>query len=115
MTPQEPDPPAVDGVTHQWFVGALDVHVASAGQDGDTAGDERAPVVLVAGWPQHWWCWRHVMGPLALDRAVYAVDLRGQGWTTAVPSGYDKMTMAQAASSVLPMSRSFSVGPKSNP
>ena len=40
-----------------WLRG-LRFHVAEAG-----AGD--APVVLVHGWPQHWWMWRHVVPLLA--------------------------------------------------
>jgi pimeloyl-ACP methyl ester carboxylesterase len=85
--------PSVEGVTHrQVSVGSLDVHVACAGPQ-DTAVD-RVPVVLVHGWPQHWWCWRRVIGPLSADRKVFAVDQRGQGWTTAPATGYDKFTLA---------------------
>jgi pimeloyl-ACP methyl ester carboxylesterase len=35
-----------------------------------------------------------VIGPLSADRAVFAVDLRGQGWTSTPASGYDKLTLA---------------------
>jgi hypothetical protein len=61
--------PSVPGVEHR-FVQAGDVrlHVAEAG-----AGD---PVVLVHGWPQHWYCWRHVVPRLANDHRVVCPDLR---------------------------------------
>ncbi|HEU4360750.1 MAG TPA: alpha/beta hydrolase [Mycobacterium sp.] len=85
--------PSVAGVTHRWVsVGSLTVHVACAEPQGGAV--DRVPVVLVHGWPQHWWCWRQVIGPLSRDRAVYAVDLRGHGWTTTPPAGYDKFTLA---------------------
>jgi pimeloyl-ACP methyl ester carboxylesterase len=42
------DLPRLDGVTHRTIVArGLRFHVAEAG-----SGD---PVVLVHGWPQHWW------------------------------------------------------------
>ena len=40
--------PQLDGVTHRMVdVDGLEVHVAEVG-DGD-------PLVLLHGWPQHWW------------------------------------------------------------
>ena len=71
----------------------LRMHVAFAGPaDGD-------PVVLVHGWPQHWWIWRGVIPPL-VDAGYRCIcpDLRGHGWTDAPPDGYDK---EQFASDVL--------------
>jgi pimeloyl-ACP methyl ester carboxylesterase len=51
------------------------------------AGPVDAPaVVLVHGWPQHWFAWRHVVGALAGERRVVAVDLRGMGWSDADPT-----------------------------
>jgi pimeloyl-ACP methyl ester carboxylesterase len=86
--------PELEGVTHQYVdAEGLKVHVAIA-KPVDPADDVHPPVVLVHGWPQHWWCWHHVMLPLAQDRTVVAVDLRGHGWTDAPASGYDKMTLA---------------------
>lgn len=85
--------PHVDGVDHIWVnAGGLRTHVAVAGpQDGP-------PVVLLHGWPQHWWLWREVIGPLAAaGHRVHAPDLRGLGWTEATESfsGYDKRNMAR--------------------
>jgi pimeloyl-ACP methyl ester carboxylesterase len=88
------DFPLVDGVRHR-FVDAsgLRVHVAEAGPDD---GD---PVVCLHGWPQHWYEWRHLAGPLAAaGKHVVCPDLRGLGWTEAPPRGYEK---AQLASDVL--------------
>lgn len=87
-------PPSLPGVTHEWVqAGDLRVHVALAGP-ADPADERFPPVVLVHGWPQHWWCWNRVIGPLAADRRVIAVDLRGHGWTDAPDDGYDKHQLA---------------------
>ena len=79
--------PSVAGVTHRTVrVGELDVHVAEAG-----AGE---PLVLLHGWPQHWYCWRKVV-PLLADRYRLVMhDLRGHGWTSAPDGGYDKEQLA---------------------
>jgi pimeloyl-ACP methyl ester carboxylesterase len=57
-------------------VRGLRLHVALAGpEDG-------APVVLQHGWPQHWWSWRHLIGPLAdAGHRVIVPDMRGFGWS----------------------------------
>jgi pimeloyl-ACP methyl ester carboxylesterase len=79
--------PAVAGVTHRTVrVGELDVHVAEAGQG--------EPLVLLHGWPQHWYCWHRVV-PLLSDRyRLVMPDLRGHGWTSAPAGGYDKEQLA---------------------
>jgi pimeloyl-ACP methyl ester carboxylesterase len=71
----------------------LRTHVALAGPEGGE------PVVLVHGWPQHWWIWRGVL-PALVDAGhrCICVDLRGHGWTDAPPDGYEK---EQFASDVL--------------
>ena len=79
--------PHVDGVTHRSVrVGELDVHVAEAG-----TGE---PLVLLHGWPQHWYCWRHVVPLLAASYRLVMPDLRGHGWTSAPAGGYDKEQLA---------------------
>ncbi len=81
-----PQPP-VAGVTHRTVrVGDLDVHVAEAG-----AG---APLVLLHGWPQHWYAWRELVPRLAGSYRLVMPDLRGHGWTGAPASGYDKEQLA---------------------
>ena len=79
--------PVLAGVTHRFVdVGGLRVHVAEAGQG--------EPLVLLHGWPQHWWCWRSVV-PLLQDRyRLVMPDLRGHGWTDAPQDGYDKEQLA---------------------
>src|SRR5215213_3876727 len=73
--------PHVAGVTHRdVIVGGVRLHVAEAG--------EGEPLFLLHGWPQHWWHWRHVIGPLAAHRRVIAPDWRGLGWSEAAASGY---------------------------
>jgi pimeloyl-ACP methyl ester carboxylesterase len=58
------------------------LHVAVAG-----AGP---PLVLVHGWPQHWWAWRRMLPELARGRRVLCPDLRGLGWSDAPPGVYAK-------------------------
>ena len=79
--------PHVDGVSHRDVHAAgIRFHVAEAGQ-----GD---PVVLLHGWPQHWYCWRKVVPLLASDRRVICPDMRGLGWSDAPPGPCDMHTRA---------------------
>jgi pimeloyl-ACP methyl ester carboxylesterase len=52
-------------------------------------------VLLLHGFPEFWWTWRHQLEPLAAAgyRAV-AVDLRGYGASDKPPRGYDGYTLA---------------------
>jgi pimeloyl-ACP methyl ester carboxylesterase len=53
-------------------------------------------MVLVHGYPETWWEWRHVMPIFAsAGYRVIAVDYRGAGNSSKPASGYDKRTMAQ--------------------
>jgi pimeloyl-ACP methyl ester carboxylesterase len=84
----DPPIPHVDGVAHRWVeVDGLKMHYAEAGE-----GD---PLVLVHGWPQHWWSWRHVIGPLADRYRVICPDLRGMGWSEGSEQGYSWHGMAR--------------------
>jgi pimeloyl-ACP methyl ester carboxylesterase len=65
----------------------LRFHVAQAG--------EGLPLVLLHGWPQHWWMWRLVMPALAPRFRLIVPDLRGFGWTDAPEGPYDKLTLAE--------------------
>ena len=51
-------------------------------------------VVLLHGYPQHWYEGRDIAPPLAEQFTVIAVDLRGAGESQAPASGYDKATLA---------------------
>lgn len=79
--------PEVEGVEHRFVsAGGLRTHVAVAG--------EGPPLVMLHGWPQHWWMWRELIGPLAHSHRVICPDLRGFGWTDAPPGGYDPEVFA---------------------
>jgi pimeloyl-ACP methyl ester carboxylesterase len=80
--------PAVDGVEHEVVQTArLRMHVARAGETGP-------PLVLLHGWPQHWYAWRLVIPRLAERYRVICPDLRGLGWTEAPARGYEKESLA---------------------
>jgi haloacetate dehalogenase len=50
--------------------------------------------VLLHGFSETWYCWRHQIPVLAEKFRVIAPDLRGYGGTEKPASGYDKRTMA---------------------
>jgi pimeloyl-ACP methyl ester carboxylesterase len=52
------------------------------------------PMVLLHGWPQSWYEWRHVIPGLAERFQVIAPDLRGLGDSSRPADGYDKKTVA---------------------
>jgi pimeloyl-ACP methyl ester carboxylesterase len=91
-------PPDLPGVEHRYVTtsGGLTIHVAEAGpSDGP-------PITLVHGFPQHWWAWRRLIGPLASDGyRVLAPDLRGAGWSDAPRGRYLKADMADDLLAVL--------------
>lgn len=90
--------PHLDGVEHRFVTtpGGHRIHVALAGpEDGP-------PLMLVHGFPQHWWEWRHQIGPLAADGVrVIVPDLRGAGWSDAPAGAYLKSDMSEDLAAVL--------------
>jgi pimeloyl-ACP methyl ester carboxylesterase len=82
--------PHVEGVSHRWVsAGGLQVHLAEAGPaDGE-------PVLLLHGWPQHWYEWRGLVPALSERYRLLMPDLRGLGWTEAPPDGYEKENLAR--------------------
>ncbi|MBA2512740.1 MAG: alpha/beta hydrolase [Solirubrobacterales bacterium] len=64
----------------------MELHIAEAGSG--------PPVLLVHGWPQHWWSWRKIIPELARTHRVICPDLRGHGWSAAPRGGYAKATLA---------------------
>lgn len=84
-----PPLPELPGARHRDVdAGGVRLHVAELGPE---SGD---PVLLVHGWPQHWWCWRAV-APLLADRfRCLMPDLRGFGWSEAPRAGYEKEQLA---------------------
>jgi pimeloyl-ACP methyl ester carboxylesterase len=57
-------------------------------------GGEGPALLLIHGWPETWYAWRHVMPALAKDFEVIAVDQRGIGLSDKPASGYDTGTLA---------------------
>jgi pimeloyl-ACP methyl ester carboxylesterase len=61
-----------------------------------TAGEGARTVVLLHGFPQTWWEWRHVIPELVnTGFRVVAPDYRGAGHSWRPLGGYDKRTMAE--------------------
>jgi pimeloyl-ACP methyl ester carboxylesterase len=81
--------PAAAGVEHRFAeANGIRVHVAESGRADAPA------VLLLHGWPEHWFMWRRVMAGLADEFRLLAPDLRGFGWTEAPGHGYDGETFA---------------------
>lgn len=86
----------VDGPWRHRFVAANGsrFHVAETG-DGPL-------VVLLHGFPQFWWAWRHQLPAIAAaGYRVAAMDLRGYGASDKPPRGYDTMTTAADVAGVV--------------
>jgi pimeloyl-ACP methyl ester carboxylesterase len=80
--------PHVPGVEHRFVeAGRLRMHVAETG-----AGE---PLLMLHGWPQHWYVWRHVIPRLAPHARLICPDLRGFGWSDVPRGGYDRENMAR--------------------
>lgn len=63
--------------------------VESAGEHG------RELVLLLHGFAEFWWAWRHQLGPFAqAGLRPVAIDLRGYGDSDKPPRGYDAQTLA---------------------
>jgi pimeloyl-ACP methyl ester carboxylesterase len=92
-------PPEISGAEHRFVeietadAGPLRVHYAEAG--------EGPPLLLLHGWPQHFWCWRRVVPQLAGEFRLICPDLRGFGWSDAPGRGYDNETFAADAVALL--------------
>jgi pimeloyl-ACP methyl ester carboxylesterase len=78
----------IDNITfshHMASVNGTQIHYVIGGK-----GD---PVVLLHGWPETWYEWRHVMPALAKNYTVIVPDLPGLG-DSKPPTGYDTKTIA---------------------
>lgn len=65
----------------------FDHHLRRAGDDGPT-------MVLLHGWPETSYCWRHVMTAFGDEYQMIAPDLRGFGDTGKPDGPHDKATVA---------------------
>jgi pimeloyl-ACP methyl ester carboxylesterase len=100
MSQPPPELPEVTGaeVHHRdVVVGGVRLHVAEAGSG--------PPLLLLHGWPQHWWCWRELIPHLAQDYRVIVPDLRGWGWSDAPAGDYAKATFASDVAALLAVER----------
>ncbi|MGB8777931.1 MAG: alpha/beta fold hydrolase, partial [Nitrososphaeraceae archaeon] len=73
----------IDNVTfshHMAAVNGIQLHYVMGGE-----GD---PVVLLHGYPQSWYEWRHIMPALAKNYTVIAPDVRGFGDSSKPITGY---------------------------
>jgi pimeloyl-ACP methyl ester carboxylesterase len=99
--------PSVAGVRHRSLTirdahGPVGIHLAEAGAAGaGGAGGAGEPVLLLHGWPQHWYCWRHLVPPLADRYHLLMPDLRGFGWSDTPGRGYAPATFASDAIALL--------------
>jgi len=88
----------IDGPWRHRFIAANGArfHVAEAGTGVGPL------VMLLHGFPQFWWTWRHQLPALAAAgyRAV-ALDLRGYGASDKPPRGYDTITLAADVAGVI--------------
>lgn len=88
------------GPWRQHFVSANGIRLHVVEQGG---GDRDAPlVVLLHGFPEFWWSWRHQLpGLAARGFRVAAIDLRGYGESDKPPRGYDLWTLAGDVSGLI--------------
>ena len=85
QTASAPKPSAFD--SHVVAANGIKLHYVVAGHG--------EPVLLLPGWPQDWYAWRHVIADLASSgRRVYALDPRGFGDSAKPAGGYDMDTAA---------------------
>jgi pimeloyl-ACP methyl ester carboxylesterase len=72
------------------------------------AGAEGSPILLVHGFPESWWAFRHVIPLLAREHRVLAVDLRGFGDSTVADGEFSS---AIAADDLHALIRHLALGP----
>jgi pimeloyl-ACP methyl ester carboxylesterase len=90
------DMPDVANVRHRYVdVDGSTIHVAESGEP------DAPVVVLLHGFPQHWYMWRYVIGRLASSRRVLAMDFRGFGWSSAPNCGYSTKARVRDVLAVL--------------
>ena len=79
----------IDYTHHKTTANGIQLHYVIGGEKGD-------PIVLLHGWPQTWYEWRHII-PQLIDNnfTVIAPDLRGLGDSEKPQTGYDKKTVAE--------------------
>jgi pimeloyl-ACP methyl ester carboxylesterase len=88
MTAIAPISATISAVTHhQAEINGARLHYVTAGTSG-------SPILLVHGWPETWWAFRHLIPLLARRHRVIALDLRGFGDSSAADADYSQQTSA---------------------
>ncbi|GAA5822917.1 hypothetical protein JCM11251_004423 [Rhodosporidiobolus azoricus] len=82
---------------HTTFVSdGVKLHYVDVPPSGGKDKGNGHTLVLIHGYPETWYSWRHVIQPFAdLGYRVIVPDYRGAGDSNKPNGGYDKMTMAQ--------------------
>lgn len=89
-----PETPSVPGFTHRFIdTPGLRSHVAITG--------EGEPVVMLHGFPEHWWQWRTIGAGVGRRYRVICPDLRGAGWTRAASPRIGRLTQMDDLLAVL--------------
>jgi epoxide hydrolase 4 len=65
---------SMQGRDEYFDVGEVRLHAAVQGPD---AGPGRGTIVMLHGFPEFWYCWRHQIPEFARDYRVVAPDMRG--------------------------------------
>lgn len=71
-------------------VNGIGLHLVEAGPEHSA----RPPVVLLHGFPELWYSWRHQLRALGKSYRLAAPDLRGFGQSDLPAQGYDPSTLA---------------------
>ncbi|MEP9348214.1 alpha/beta hydrolase [Xanthobacter sp. KR7-225] len=84
-----------DGLVHRYLrVDGQKIHCAILGSG--------RPILLVPGWPQTWYAWRHTMAALAQNGfQAIAVDPVGTGYSARPETGYDTGSAARILHQVM--------------
>ena len=91
VQPEPPEPSTVrvagPWTHHEVSANGIRLHIAELGT---------GPLVLLLhGFPEFWWSWRHqLVGLAGAGLRAVAVDLRGYGDSDKPPRGYDGWTLA---------------------
>ncbi|WP_434213290.1 alpha/beta fold hydrolase [[Pseudomonas] boreopolis] len=91
MSAQSSHPHTPEGFVHRHaLVDGLRLHYVEGGRA------DAPPLLLLAGFPESWYAWRHVLPLLAPHHRLLAPDLPGQGDSDRPLEGYDTAALANA-------------------
>ena len=103
-----PDPPPIAGVCRRRVAArGIDFHITEAGPE------EGRPVLLLHGWPQHHYAYRHLLADPPEGLRLIAPDLPGYGWSGPAPHRWEKEEVASDVLALLDemgISRALLVG-----